>query len=107
MTSKRTGPETWEQTIDRELSALSDLSQEEPPSVAALQLLVSQVQREGRQQTARDLLLFWLCAAAVLGGLLYALGQVPLIFLALQGAAVTVGLACAVIWSDERKRVSP
>lgn len=96
-------PEEWEEHLRQGLDALSDLGEEQPPSLANLQMLVADVQREQRRSTLRDLALFWLCAVALLGGGLFVVSRQPVFFLALQGLVL---LAAGVAWVGARKLVT-
>jgi hypothetical protein len=99
-------PERWEADLRRGLDAISDLGDEQPPNLAALQMLVADVQREQRRRLVRDLVLFWACAAVILTGLLYALSRNPIYFLVLQGIAVVGTLAAGLGFVTARKRVT-
>lgn len=88
----------WEELLRRGLDARSDLGDEQPPSVAGLQLLVAEVQREQRRQTARDLALFWLCGAVVVGGAVLLAVREPVYFLVWQGVAAAGGAVAALLW---------
>jgi len=96
-------PEKWEEHLRQGLDTLSDLGDEQPPELANLQMLVADVQREQRRQTARDLALFWLCAVALLAGGLYAVSRQPVWFLVLQGMVL---LAAGAAWLGRRRRVT-
>jgi hypothetical protein len=104
MTTGHKGPEPWEEHLRQGLDALSDLGDEQPPNLANLQMLVANVQQEQRRTTLRDLLLFWICALALLTGGLYAVSRQPAYFVALQGL-VLVG-AGAAWFTGARRRVT-
>lgn len=97
-------PEKWEEQLRQGLDVLSDLGDEQPPNLAALQMLVADVQREQRRRLTRDLSLFWLCAASLLAVGLFVISRQPVYFLALQGLVL---LAAGATWlAGSRKRVT-
>lgn len=104
MTTGQKGPEQWEDHLRQGLDALSDLGDEQPPNLANLQMLVASVQQEQRRTTLRDLMLFWVCALALLAGGLYAVSRQPVYFVALQGLVV---LGAGAVWfTGARRRVT-
>jgi hypothetical protein len=100
-------PAPWEEQLRQGLDLLSDPGAEAAPDVADLQLLVARVQAEQRQSVARDLILFWLCALAVLSGALYLFSREPVFFLALQAALAVCLISVGVVWAGARGRVAP
>lgn len=95
----------WEEQMRQGLDQLSDLGHEEPPNLAALQMLVVEVQAEQRRKLKADLLKFWGVGVTLLTFALAASAREPLYFLAWQGAAALLGLVGALAWSGTKKRV--
>lgn len=106
MTDNGTGS-PWETELAQALDRLSDLGDEAPPNVAAIQMLVLEVQREERRKAARDLLLFLACAAIILSGVIYTLAERPGVFLALQAGALLALAAVAAHGRVANKEVAP
>lgn len=103
---ERSARAPWEAELCGGLDRLSDLGGEEPPNVAALQMLVLHVQQESRRQTMRDLLLFWACAAAILSGVVYAMAALPLLFVLLQVGVIIAMVMGLVVWRAQGRRVT-
>lgn len=99
------GREHWEALLKQGIDQLSDLGEEEPPNLAALQMLVADVQAEGRRKLYLDLLKFWAVAAVLLTGAAWALLREPVYFLLLQGVVALLSLVGAGLWYTSRKRV--
>jgi len=97
---------SWEKQLKQGLDTLSDVSREEPPNLADLQMLVAQVQREQRQQTGRDLALFWLAALLTVSLAMFVFSQRPVYFLVFQGLVFVCLLGGGVVWLTGRKRVT-
>lgn len=95
----------WEEQLRQGLDQLSDLNHEEPPNLAALQMLVVEVQAEQRRKLKADLLKFWGVGVTLLTFALAASARQPLYFLAWQGAAALLLLAGAFAWRGGKKRV--
>lgn len=95
--TKPGGRTDWEESLRRGLDTVSDLSGEEPPRLETLQMLVTQVQREQRRQTVRDLLLFWAVAAVILSGVFYAMSRQPVWFFIAQGVILAGMVASAAV----------
>lgn len=95
----------WERQLRQGLDAIADMSQEEPPNLADLQMLVADVQAEQRRQLGADLLKFWGVAAVMLSLALSASAHWPAYFLAWQAATALLLLVGALAWRSGRKRV--
>lgn len=96
----------WERLLKQGLDQASDLRDEEPPNLAALQMLVAETQAEQRRQLYADLFKFWAVAAMLLAGLAFALLREPVYFLAFQGAVAVLSLAGAGLWYTGLRRVT-
>jgi type VI protein secretion system component VasF len=96
----------WEALLRRGLDQVADLGGEEPPDLAALQMLVADVQAEQRRRLYRDLLAFWAVAAVLLAGLALALVREPAGFLAFQGVVAVLSLIGAGVWYTGWRRVT-
>lgn len=106
MRNNRVRNESWEDTLVRGLYRFSDLTDEDPPNVAALQMLVARVQWEERRRAVRDLLLFLMSAFAILGALVCTLAASPGLFLASQAVSVIVLLGVAAASRGEWRQAS-
>jgi hypothetical protein len=96
----------WEALLKRGLDQVADLGGEEPPDLAALQMLVADVQAEQRRELYRDLLAFWAVAAVLLTGIALALVRAPAGFLAFQGGVALVSLIGGWAWYTGSRRVT-
>lgn len=94
----------WEALLKQGLDQVADLKDEEPPDLAALQMLVADVQADQRRTLYADLLRFWAVAAVVLAGLALAVLREPVFFLAFQGILGILALAGAALWYTGRRR---
>jgi hypothetical protein len=99
------GTETWADELRRGLAAVADLGDEQPPDLAALQLLVARVRAEQRRELRRDLLRFWGLAVLVLTGALVVVSRQPAWFLVGQALLAGVLLAVGVLAIFQGKRV--
>lgn len=96
----------WEALLKEGLEQIANLDEEEPPNLAALQMLVVDVTAEQRRQLYADLLKFWAAAAVILAGLAWALLRQPVFFLALQGVVGFISLAGAGLWYANWRRAA-
>lgn len=96
---------TWEEQLRRGLDAMSDLGEEQPPDLAALQMLAASVLAEQRRKLTADLLRFWAVAVTLLCLALILASRRPVYFLVWQGAAALLLLIGALAWRGGRKRV--
>lgn len=88
----------WESLLKTGLDQVSDLGDEEPPNLASLQMLVSDVQAEQRRSLYADLLRFWAVAAVLLSALAWVWLRQPVFILALQGSVALLSLVGAGLW---------
>lgn len=95
----------WEALLKQGLDQVADLKDEEQPDLAALQMLVADVQADQKRSLYADLFKFWAVAAVLLAGLAFALLREPVFFLAFQGAVAFLSLAGAGLWYTGRRRV--
>lgn len=100
-------PCDWERDLREGLDGLlKPMEEEAPPDVAALQMLVQQVQREQRRTLQRDLALYALISVAILVSTLYSLWQYPVYYLIAQVILGISLMAGALIWRSEGRRIS-
>lgn len=103
--SGRNGRDPVSAMLRDELAKLDRLSDPEPPDADWFARIVEKGKRESRRKLIRDLILFWLTAAAILTVYAGVTRGYPALFLAIQLVAVSavpVVLAVAL----RRKRVS-
>jgi hypothetical protein len=100
-------PEALERDLREGMAyLLNGMEKESPPDVAALQMLVQQVQREQQEALRRDLTRFALAAVVILCIGLFGFLQFPTYYLIAQGVLGTVLLATALVWQAEGGRTS-
>jgi len=78
--------------LRRELAQLDDHYPVQPPAASALEALLATHQAAVKRRQRRELILFLLLAAVLVSGLTALLFQLPVLFLALQAAAVLLPL---------------
>lgn len=100
------GRADWENLLKQGIDQLSDLKDEEPPNLAALQMLVAQTQIEQRRQFYGDLLAFLAMAAMLLTSLAFALLREPVYFLVFQGAGAVLSVLGAGAWYTGQRRAA-
>lgn len=99
-------PQDWEEMLRQGLDRVAGEEDEAPPSLESLQLLASQVLREQRRETRRQLALFWTVGAVLLSGAMYAAVRSPAFLLIWQGTAAVGILAGALVWRGTKGRVT-
>lgn len=97
-------PADWEALLRDGLDQMAAIA-EEPPQIAALQMLVADVQQAQRQQLRADLVKFGAVAVLLLSLLLWGFLRAPLSMLIAQGSLAMLSLVGAGLWHAGRKRV--
>lgn len=100
----RNQQDEWEGLLREGLDQLAVI-EEEPPQIAALQMLVADVQQAQRKQLRADLLKFGGVAVLLLSVILYGFLRAPLSMLIAQGSLALLSLVGVGLWHAGSKRV--
>jgi hypothetical protein len=90
---KERGDRQWfEERIGRQLERLDETFAPRHPELSAMESFVAESKRELKRKFRRELILFWLSAVFVIGGMVWTLDKSLALFVALQ-ALVTLAAA--------------